>query len=718
MDRAGRWGRVIRGFFPPAGWTLLIFCTLPFGSRLVRSAATLLNEWFEIDYGYDLLGWIAAAIVGVALVLIGARFLGNPILRRPTRVLPFLLISSVYAVLLSEMEIAAEKIHFIEYGVLAYLFVRAWKRVTPSAALWPLTFFSVVLVGTLDEFIQYLHPERTGEFVDICWNVIAGTLPLGMLRLSEDESRGTPSRFDVRRMRLIGLFSWFVVGIFLFTAIEYGIEIRDPRGYRFHTRLPSPAALHEEDERLFKNAAPGLRRENAFTYSSFLAAHPEKKEPFLNEFRVHLFRRNRYVAYYGHYSLRRSLHGGAAFDSAWRRIENDAVRDAVRIYAAYLHRKELQIRYGPLALSRSFRRDLKEFLGGSDIWEKEVWKPYRREQLRKAKTEEKSETEIMKNLWIAEREEEILRNWFGRTLAASGLGWPDAFRDRVFRKVAGRFGVEEYSSAVAKRICTSWTKPVVTVIYFSSGFLILFGAPFFVGKTRRGNIGRGVLLLLLVGTGVAAPGRLFGGPQHPAVSEIRGTKVLALNKEQNRGVLLLQGNAAGTRGVRGGEVSVEWRPERQSLVFEMKALDTRIIATPVPRDGEVWRGDAFEIFLDTECRGRRYVEIEVSPGETIADAMVSFGEAIRFDSEWNLPEASVETNRDSDTWRARLEIPLSRLEGGRRMIARKEWWIRMNLGRVDSRKKGGGNYSYYAWCRTGGYFHKPNRWGILVLGED
>ncbi len=67
---------------------------------------------------------------------------------------------------------AVERVHFLEYGVIGLLFYRAWRDAgDPSIIILPL--LASIVVGTLDEWLQWFVPVRVGEARDVALNVIA-----------------------------------------------------------------------------------------------------------------------------------------------------------------------------------------------------------------------------------------------------------------------------------------------------------------------------------------------------------------------------------------------------------------------------------------------------------------------------------------------------------------------------------------------------------------
>jgi hypothetical protein len=116
--------------------------------------------------------------VAIAFVLSAAMFL-TLIFRDPRRrtqrfVLALIGIAIVYAAAILPMESPEEKIHFIEYGVVALLAYEAFpvRRRYLTAAVF------VLAAGWIDEGIQALLPSRYYDLRDVAFNAAAGLLAL------------------------------------------------------------------------------------------------------------------------------------------------------------------------------------------------------------------------------------------------------------------------------------------------------------------------------------------------------------------------------------------------------------------------------------------------------------------------------------------------------------------------------------------------------------
>lgn len=116
--------------------------------------------------------------VAIAFVLSAALFLAL-IFRDPRRrtgrfVLVLAGIAIVYAAAILPMDSPEEKIHFIQYGVVALLAYEAFpvRRRYLTAAVF------VLAAGWIDEGIQALLPSRYYDLRDVAFNAAAGLLAL------------------------------------------------------------------------------------------------------------------------------------------------------------------------------------------------------------------------------------------------------------------------------------------------------------------------------------------------------------------------------------------------------------------------------------------------------------------------------------------------------------------------------------------------------------
>lgn len=89
-----------------------------------------------------------------------------------------LLFFMVYFFLMKGLKFPAERIHFLEYGLLSYFAYKALERDLSKKKVYFFAFFTVILVCLLDEGIQYLLPNRVGDLQDVSLNIVSGVLGL------------------------------------------------------------------------------------------------------------------------------------------------------------------------------------------------------------------------------------------------------------------------------------------------------------------------------------------------------------------------------------------------------------------------------------------------------------------------------------------------------------------------------------------------------------
>ncbi len=62
--------------------------------------------------------------------------------------------------------------HFIEYGLIAFLFYRAWRPAADISVI-VLPILAGIVVGTIEEWFQWFIPNRVGELRDVALNLVA-----------------------------------------------------------------------------------------------------------------------------------------------------------------------------------------------------------------------------------------------------------------------------------------------------------------------------------------------------------------------------------------------------------------------------------------------------------------------------------------------------------------------------------------------------------------
>jgi VanZ family protein len=187
-----------------------------------------------------------------------------------------------------------ERVHFIEYGVIAFLFYLGVRGLGDSA-MFIVPILAALIVGTLDEWLQWFIPNRVGEARDVFLNLVAIACGLAFGAALEP-----PQRFrfqlDARSQKwsartaliLVLVFAWF------FRAVHMGhLVVSDVAVFRSHyTWYELDAMSRERAERWRRDPPLVLKRLS-------------REDQYLDEGLWHVRERN-------------DLWEAGDFDAAWR----------------------------------------------------------------------------------------------------------------------------------------------------------------------------------------------------------------------------------------------------------------------------------------------------------------------------------------------------------------------------------------------------------------
>jgi hypothetical protein len=198
-------------------------------------------------------GFIINAIVGAALLAASAWALARIRSRRIVRFGAIALAFAAGAAYASATDSpdpsvrAVEHFHFIEFGLITFLYYRAWReRLDLSALVLPA--LAAFVVGIADEALQWFVPARVGELRDVWLNGAA--IGCGLL-FGVGLDPPAPFRLGWRPGSLratANALALVVVALAAFVyAVHLGVEIRDSAigafGSRFNeTQLAAMAA--------------------------------------------------------------------------------------------------------------------------------------------------------------------------------------------------------------------------------------------------------------------------------------------------------------------------------------------------------------------------------------------------------------------------------------------------------------------------------------------
>lgn len=160
------------------GWVACIYITLP----IVRPICEFLRKaiLFNLVVNTTIL-----LVIGILIIFFCVR---RQISKTSLLFFVFLAVIS-YGSIASFVKIPEEKIHFLEYGLLAFLLFRA-LRVNKSefkSYLWALIL--TLAFGWADEGIQHLLPNRYYDTRDVVFNLLGGVLGLSFTFILRRDSQ-------------------------------------------------------------------------------------------------------------------------------------------------------------------------------------------------------------------------------------------------------------------------------------------------------------------------------------------------------------------------------------------------------------------------------------------------------------------------------------------------------------------------------------------------
>ena len=211
------------------------------------------------DHFVLVLGGIVAACVGLAIA--GALFTIRD--RRPLRyglIAAALAIGTSYSLLTSSPDphvAAVERFHFVQYGVISFLFYRAWRPLGDAGVLI-LPVLAAMLTATVEEWFQWFIPGRVGVMEDVFLNWVAiacGLLfSMGLDPFDANAANGRHTRardrstsanafaLGSRSLRHCGTAAALFVIVFgmFFDSVHLGYRIDDARIGSFTTIYTAP----------------------------------------------------------------------------------------------------------------------------------------------------------------------------------------------------------------------------------------------------------------------------------------------------------------------------------------------------------------------------------------------------------------------------------------------------------------------------------------------
>ena len=255
-----------------------------FGAPYVGDIRGALQTSFPNHYR-SVIGTMVAIAVLAALVpaIVRVRSGGESAATKAVRVYPgwlrysllgaAVVIGVVYARLVSTGNVdvdVVEAFHFVEYGLIAHLFYRACRH-RPDVGALVLPASASLLVGIVDEWVQWFVPGRVGELHDVWLNAVA--IGCGLLVSVAIHHPPASLELPTRRSSRAAIASVvalvILVGAAFVDRVHLGYEIADEQVGVFRSGLDAQTLTRAAVERPAKwhaaePPARGLAREDHY----------------------------------------------------------------------------------------------------------------------------------------------------------------------------------------------------------------------------------------------------------------------------------------------------------------------------------------------------------------------------------------------------------------------------------------------------------------------
>jgi VanZ family protein len=272
-----------------------VIASAPFAGQLRAALQAILPGAFS-----TIVGTAVGVAVGLGLVIAVARIQDRRRIRYAA--LAAAVIVAVFHAWLFRTGIPAvdsvERVHFVEYGLITFLFYKAWRRVgDPSVVVMPV--LAGVVVGTVEEWLQWFLPNRIGEARDVLLNlaaILSGLLfSLGLDPPGSFSSRlrpGSATRIGVASGAALVIHAAFVAAVHLgyvvrvegvgtfksrYSADRLEALARDRRA-RWRTDPPLVLRRLSAEDQYMDEALWHVRRRNeAWAEGDYLTARQENR---------------------------------------------------------------------------------------------------------------------------------------------------------------------------------------------------------------------------------------------------------------------------------------------------------------------------------------------------------------------------------------------------------------------------------------------------------
>jgi len=301
-------------WFLVIAWVFLIFLTVPFARKIQEFVYE--NLWPGFFTLLVLLTVISASLSLVYYLVFNLRA------REVSRYLWLLITSGLVIYVTVNLRAHPEEaVHFLEYGFLGLLIFRALSVRIRDRGIYITSILIVSLVGILDEAFQWALPERYWDYRDVGINTLGGVLVIIAIwkGIRPGIISGSATRYSLHIMLRTLLSVLIVITLCLFNTPDkvylytthikplswllneepmtvYGYKIEDPEiGIIYSTFSPDELKRIDIEKGEVFGKSLRNRIRDIRDIEELQEIYTIYTNPFVNEFLVHLKRREAYL---------------------------------------------------------------------------------------------------------------------------------------------------------------------------------------------------------------------------------------------------------------------------------------------------------------------------------------------------------------------------------------------------------------------------------------
>lgn len=242
-------------------------------------------------------------------------------IRAPSNYVWLILVMGAYVYFTLKLWKAPEEaIHFLEYGLLGFFLFKALRHHIRDKSIYLTATLFALFIGTFDEMLQWITPQRVWAFRDVGLNALSG----GLFQLAIWKVIKPKIISEKINIKSLKVFASILASCLILLGLcasntpqrvasytkkipwlsflrneepmgEFGYKNADPEIGVFYSRF-SPESLSKTDNLRGDKCAQILNESINRNYEHFIREYSPATDPFLHELRVHIFRRDTYLS--------------------------------------------------------------------------------------------------------------------------------------------------------------------------------------------------------------------------------------------------------------------------------------------------------------------------------------------------------------------------------------------------------------------------------------